>query len=210
MERPQSVALFPLALAAILPSACARTPGEAGEALRPTGTAENTANISVQDLEHRLLRYADSLKAPADLDYRRMEAAFGIKFNKPADAAHSWRNAKDVPLAGGFTLYATHSPAEKGFSSIEAVVNLPDGRDPTRVPTDICIWDAAKLSQQLETIGYRRGGQRPFQGGWMRQHWRSIRDNTQGFSVALLIYRIGDQARSRECVRGVQIDGGEE
>ncbi|MBB4127754.1 hypothetical protein GGR77_003076 [Xanthomonas translucens] len=209
MERPQSVALFLLALAAILPSACARTPGKTGEAPHPAATAPNTANVSVQDLEHRLLRYTDSLKAPADLNYQRMESAFGIKLTEPADAAHSWRNVKDVPLAGDFTLYATHSPAEKGFSSIEVVVNLPSGRDPTRVPTDICIWDAVKLSQQLEAIGYKRGGQRPFQGGWMRQHWRSINNDAQGFSVALLIYRVGDQANSRECVRGVQIVGGD-
>jgi len=209
MERPQSIALLLLALAAILPSACARTPGGTGEAPHPTAKSANTANISVQDLEHRLLRYADSLKAPADLGYQRVESAFGIKLTQPADAAHSWRNVKDVPLAGGFTLYATHSPAEKGFSSIEVMVNLPSGRDPTRVPTDICIWDAAALSQQLQTIGYKRGGQRSFQGGWMRQHWRSINDDAQGFSVALMIYRVGDQANSRECVRGVQIDGGD-
>ena len=206
MERPQSIALFLLALAAMLPSACARTPGKTGEAPYPTAS---TAGISVQDLEGKLLRYADALKAPVDLDYQRMESALGIKLAEPADSAHSWRVVKDAPLAGGFTLYATHSPAEKGFSSIEVIVNLPSGRDPTRVPTDICIWDAAALSQQLQAIGYKRGGQRPFQGGWMRQHWRSINDDTQGFSVALMIYRVGDQANSRECVRGVQIDGGD-
>jgi len=209
MERPQAIALYLLALAAILPSACARTPGKAVEAPQVTSSAHSTANVSVQEVEHRLLRYADSLKAPADLDYKRIGSAFGIKLTGPADAAHSSRNVKDVPLAGGFTLYATHSPAEKGFSSIEVVVNLPSGRDPTRVSTDICIWDAAALSQQLQAIGYKRGGQRPFQGGWMRQHWRSINDSTQGFSVTLLIYRVGDQASSRECVRGVQIDGGD-
>ncbi|MBC3972620.1 hypothetical protein [Xanthomonas translucens] len=209
MEKSQAIALFFVALAAMLPSACARTPWKIAEAPHPTTTVPSTANTSVQDLEFRLLRYVNSLKAPADLSYQRMESALGIKFTGAADAAHSWRNVKDVPLPGGFTLYATHSPAEKGFSSIEVVVNLPSGRDPTRVPTDICIWDAAKLSQQLQAIGYKRGGQRPFQGGWIRQHWRSIKDNTQGFSVALLIYRV-DQASSRECVRGVQIDGGDE
>jgi len=207
MERPQSKALFLLALVAVLSSACARTAEMTGEAPHPTATAAGTASISVQDLERRLLRYADSLKAPTDLDYRRMEAAFSIKLTEPVDSAHAWRDVKDAPLAGGFTLYATHSPAEKGFSGIEVMVNLPGGRDPTRVPTDICIWDAAALSQQLQAIGYKRGGQRPFQGGWMRQHWRSVKDDTQGFSVALLIYRTGDQTSSRECVRGVQIDG---
>jgi hypothetical protein len=178
--------------------------GEAPHARAPT-----TANISVQDLEHRLLRYADSLKAPADLGYQHMASMLGIGLAEPADAAHSWRNVKKLLLADGFTLYATHSPAEKGFSSIEVVVNLPSGHDPTRVPTDICIWDAAELSQQLEAMGYRRGGQRPFQGGWIRQHWRSLANDTQGFSIALLIYRIGDQAGSRECARGIQIDGGD-
>jgi len=209
MERPPSIALFLLALTAMLPSACARTPEKTGEAPHSTAAAASTANISVQDLERRLLRYADALKAPADLDYPRMEAAFGIKLDPPADAAHSWREVKQAPLANGFLLYATHSPAEKGFSRMEVAVSLPGGKDPARTPNEICIWDAATLSQQLEAIGYKRGGQRPFQGGWMRQHWRPINDGKQGFSVALLIYRSGDEITARECVYGAQIDGGD-
>ncbi|MDR6674219.1 hypothetical protein [Xanthomonas sp. 1678] len=80
-------------------------------------TAASTANTSVQDLERRLLRYADALKAPTDLVYPCMEAAFGIKLDPPADAAHSWHEVKQSPLANGFLLHATHSPAEKGFSA---------------------------------------------------------------------------------------------
>ncbi|WP_279362290.1 hypothetical protein [Xanthomonas sacchari] len=105
------------------------------------------------------------------MNYQRMEAAFRIKLAPPADSAHSWREVKQAPLANGFLLYATHSQAENGFSRIEVAVSLPCGKDPTRTPNEICIWGAAKFSKKLEVIGYKRGGQRPFQGGWMRQHW---------------------------------------
>lgn len=49
----------------------------------------------------------------------------------------------------------------------------------------------------------------PFQGDWIRQHWRSINDGKQGFSVALLLYQVDTEAGSRECALGVQIDGGD-
>lgn len=138
-----------------------------------------------------------------------MESALGIEFSAPSDLAHPWREVKGAPLANGFTLYATHSFSAKGFSRIEIIVSPPGGKDPTRTPTEICIMDAAALSRKLEAIGYERGVQRPFQGGWMRQHWRPIGDSGQGFSVALLIYRSGGEASSRECAYGAQIDGGD-
>ncbi|UXN00386.1 hypothetical protein N8D55_00995 [Xanthomonas hortorum pv. pelargonii] len=58
-------------------------------------------------------------------------------------------------------------------------------------------------------MGYKRGGQRPFQGGTLRQHWRAIQKSDQGFSVALLIYETTADGARRECVYGAQIDGGD-
>ncbi|MCC4610534.1 hypothetical protein LL963_00215 [Xanthomonas campestris pv. esculenti] len=219
--------LLPLLLLSLaLPSACARAPGEAGRdaATQSTATATPTspekgkstdnradpvsANTTPQELERRLLRFIDGLTVPADLDYPRMESALGIKLGPPSDPVYPWREAKDVALADGYALYATHRPKKDGYSRIEVAVSLPNHGDPTRVPTSTCIWQAEALSKALEGMGYTRGGQRPFQGGWLRQHWRAINRGSQMFSVSLLIYRTNDQSSPQECVYSVKIDGG--
>lgn len=192
--------LFPLLLLSLaLPSACARAPGEArrdaGTPFATTATPaspENgkstdsradvvSAKTSLHELEHRLLRFIDGLTVPADLDYPQMESALGVKLGPPSDPAYPWRETKDVALADGYALYATHRPTKDGFSRIEVAVSLPNHGDPTRVPTPTCIWQAEALSKTLEGIGYTRGGQRPFQGGWLRQHWRAINGGSQIF-----------------------------
>lgn len=217
-----------LVLFSMLPSACARSSEEtAGDVLgvhpmaakspaahvaaKAVTNGVNTpmASISNQELEARLLQFVDAFKVPEDMSYARFESALGIKLGPASEPASPWHVVKDIALADGYTFYATHFPAEKGFSSMEVAVALPDPIDPTRTPTPVCIWDAAALSQRLEAMGYKRGGQRPFQAGWLRQHWRSIRNGKQGFSVALLIYRTSQESGSRECAFGVQIDGGD-
>lgn len=215
-----------LLLSLALPSACARTPGEARrDAGTPSATTqtptspekgrsnENSAdvvssNTTLQELEHRLLRFIGGLTAPADLDYPKMESALGIKLGPPSDPAYPWREVKEVPLAEGYELYATHRPTKDGFSRIEVAVTLPDHSNPTRIPTSTCIWQAEALSKALEGMGYTRGGQRPFQGGWLRQHWRAINDGSQTFSVSLLLYRTNEQGSPQECAYSVKIDGG--
>ncbi|CAD7713001.1 hypothetical protein LMG31886_03840 [Xanthomonas hydrangeae] len=219
--------LLPLLLLSLaLPSACARAPGEAGRdaATQSAATATPTspekgkstgsradsvsANTTPQELERRLLRFIDGLRVPADLDYQRMESALGIKLGPPSDPAYPWREVKEVTLAEGYALYATHRPTKDGFSRIEVAVSLPDHSDPTRVPTSTCIWQAEALSKALERMGYTRGGQRPFQGGWLRQHWRAINRGSQILSVSLLLYRTNQQSGQQECVYSVKIDGG--
>ncbi|QJD69664.1 hypothetical protein HG421_19520 [Xanthomonas campestris pv. badrii] len=219
--------LFPLLLLSLaLPSACAHAPGEAGRDAGTPSAATATptspekgkstdnradpvsANTAPQELERRLLRFIDGLTVPADLDYPRMESALGIKLGPPSDPAYPWREAKDVALADGYALYATHRPTKDGFSRIEVAVSLPNHHDPMRVPTSTCIWQAEAFSKTLEGMGYTRGGQRPFQGGWLRQHWRATNGGNQIFSVSLLIYRTNDQSDQRECVNGVKIYGG--
>nr|WP_115552436.1 hypothetical protein [Xanthomonas arboricola] len=224
MKRSRSVTVpLLLALLATLSSACAR-PSEteahahpsAGKMSAPQATAEattsginaGTASLSVQELEARLLRFVDAFKTPADMSSRRLETALGIKLGPPSDTSDPWYRVKDVPLADGYTLYATHFPMKRGFSRMEISVRLPGGEDPTRKPTAICIWDAAALSKKLEAMGYKAGERMPFQNGWIRQHWRSINNGKQGFSVALLIYQSGEEP-SRECAFGLQIDGGD-
>ncbi|MCC5099451.1 hypothetical protein [Xanthomonas campestris] len=211
--------LLPLLLLSVaLPSACARTPHEAR---RDAGTPPQeksrgidngadivSANTTLQELQRRLLRFIDGLTVPADLDYPRMESALGIKLGPPSDPAYPWREAKDVALADGYALYATHRPTKDGFSRIEVAVSLPNHGDPTRVPTPTCIWQAEALSKTLEGMEYTRGGQRPFQGGWLRQHWRAINGGSQIFSVSLLLYRTNEQGSPQECAYSVKIDGG--
>ncbi|MBV6872172.1 hypothetical protein [Xanthomonas euvesicatoria] len=219
--------LFPLLLLSIaLPSACARTPHEAKRDAGTLSAATATpppqeksrgtdngadivsANTTLQELQRRLLRFIDGLTVPADLDYPQMESALGIKLGPPSDPAYPWREVKEVSLADGYELYATHRPTKDGFSRIEVAVTLPDHSNPTRVPTSTCIWQAEALSKALEGMGYTRGGQRPFQGGWLRQHWRAINGGSQIFSVSLLLYRTNEQSSPQECVYSVKIDGG--
>ncbi|MBO9741051.1 hypothetical protein J7432_19090 [Xanthomonas axonopodis pv. begoniae] len=206
-------------LAAGLQGACA---DPRGDSTTPSASAPVTAQhttagdrsesskprISSQELEARLLRFVDGFKSPADMNYMRLEAALGAKFGGTSDSVHPFHVMKNVPLSDGYTFYATHIPAEKIFASMEVAVGFPEGIDPTRTPTSRCVWDATTLSRKLEEIGYKRGGQRPFQGGWLRQHWRPLNDGTQDFSVALLIYRTSQDSGSRECAYGIQIDGG--
>ncbi|MBV6872173.1 hypothetical protein [Xanthomonas euvesicatoria] len=175
----------------------------AGERSQP-----NKPSISSQELEARLLKFVDGFKSPADMNYRRLEVALGTRFAGTSDSLHPFYIMKDISLSDGYTFYASHVPAEKIFSSMEVAVGLPERIDPTRTPTSRCVWDATTLSRKLEEIGYKRGGQRPFQGGWLRQHWRPRNNGTQGFSVALLVYRTSQDSGSRECAYGMQIDGG--
>ncbi|MDV2453617.1 hypothetical protein [Xanthomonas hortorum] len=218
MKRSRSLtALLSLALVAMLPSACARPSEGIPPAAVKSQAAQATTNlvnnktdgISVQELERRLLRFVDAFKVPADMSNTRLESTLGINLGPPMDPAHPWYMMKDIPLAGGYTLYATHFQMKKGFSRMQVSVRLPDGSDPTRKPAAVCIWDAATLSKKLEDMGYKGKGKMPFQGGWIRQHWRSINEGNQGFSVALLLYQTDTESGSRECALGVQIDGGD-
>ncbi|MFA1260160.1 hypothetical protein ACDI97_01600 [Xanthomonas axonopodis pv. fascicularis] len=211
--------LLLLLLAAGLQGACAdpKTDSATPSASAPV-IAQNTIvsdrseqkmpSISSQELEARLLRFVDGFKSPADMNYTRLEAALGAKFDGTTDSVHTFYIMKNISLSDGYNFYATHVPAEKIFSSMEVAVGLPERIDPTRTPTSRCVWDATTLSRKLEEIGYKRGGQRPFQGGWLRQHWRPLNNGTQGFSVALLVYRTSQDSGSRECAYGMQIDGG--
>ncbi|WP_308812358.1 hypothetical protein [Xanthomonas citri] len=211
--------LLLLLLAAGLQGACAdpKTDSATSSASAPViaqdtiagdRSERNMPSISSQELEARLLRFVDGFKSPADMNYTRLEAALGAKFGGTSDSVHPFYIMKNISLSDGYTFYATHVPAGKVFSSMEVAVGLPERIDPTRTPTSRCVWDATTLSQKLEEMGYKRGGQRPFQGGWLRQHWRSLNNGKQGFSVALLIYRTSQDSGSRECAYGMQIDGG--
>lgn len=212
--------LLLLLLAAGLQGACAdpkksdfttssaSVPVIAQDAIASDRSEPKKASISSQELEARLLSFVDGFKSPADMNYMRLEAALGTKFGDTSDSLHPFYIMKNVYLSDGYTFYATHVPAEEIFSSMEVALGLPERIDPTRIPTSRCVWDAETLSHKLEELGYKRGGQRPFQGGWLRQHWRPLNNETQGFSVALLIYRTSQDSGSRECAYGMQIDGG--
>ena len=214
------LSLLLLLLAAGLQGACAdpkksdfttssaSVPVIAQDAIASDRSEPKKTSISSQELEARLLSFVDGFKSPADMNYMRLEAALGTKFGDTSNSLHPFYIMKNVYLSDGYTFYATHVPAEEIFSSMEVALGLPERIDPTRIPTSRCVWDAETLSHKLEELGYKRGGQRPFQGGWLRQHWRPLNNETQGFSVALLIYRTSQDSGSRECAYGMQIDGG--
>lgn len=211
--------LLCLTLTSVLSSACTRPPENVSDlpaAPSPTPAARSApttvtqeATLSIQQIETGLLRFAASLERPGDMSHKRVEEMLGIKFDPPKDLAVSRRVLRSLALANGYTLYVSHSPEKNGFSFINMLIGLPDKYDPTRVPDAACVWDAADLSAKLEAMGYKRGGQRPFQGGTQRQHWRALKSGAQGFSVALLIYETTAGGTRRECVYGAQIDGGD-
>ncbi|MEA9554538.1 hypothetical protein VC273_00935 [Xanthomonas nasturtii] len=211
--------LLCLALTSVLSIACTRPSEKASDlpaAPSPTPAARSApttvtknAALDIQQIEAGLLRFAASLEQPGDMSHKRVEEMLGIKFDPPKDLAVSRRVLRSLPLANGYTLYVSHSPEKKGFSFINLLIGLPDKQDPTRILAATCVWDAADFSAKLGAMGYKRGGQRPFQGGTLRQHWRAIHNGAQGFSVALLIYETTANGASRECVYGVQIDGGD-
>lgn len=185
--------LLCLALTSVLPSACTRPSEKAGDlpaAKSPTPAARSAqiaitqeATLSIQQIEARLLRFAASLEQPGDMSHKRVEEMLGITFDPPKDLAVSRRVLRSLPLANGYTLYVSHSPEKEGFSFINMLIGLPDKHDPTRVPDAACVCDAADLSAKLEAMGYKRGGQRPFQGGTQRQHWRAVQNGAQGFRL---------------------------
>ncbi|MFL3624108.1 hypothetical protein ABFU27_00340 [Xanthomonas campestris pv. raphani] len=123
-----------LVLFSMLPSACARSSEEtAGDVLgvhpmaakspaahvaaKAVTNGVNTpmASISNQELEARLLQFVDAFKVPEDMSYARFESALGIKLGPASEPASPWHVVKDIALADGYTFYATHFPAEKGF-----------------------------------------------------------------------------------------------
>lgn len=229
MTRLRSLALLvSLTLAAVLSSSCARSSEEiAGDARGVRSVAAKspashatsktvtngvntpTTSISNQELEARLLQFADAFKVPEDMSYTRLESALGMKLGPASEPASPWHVVKDVALADGYTFYATHFPAKKAFQAwrLRWLCPIPSTQRARRHPSAFGTRQRSRRSWRPWVTS--AAGSALFQAGWLRQHWRSIDNGKQGFSVALLIYRTSQESGSRECAFGVQIDGGD-
>ncbi|KAF1720068.1 hypothetical protein [Pseudoxanthomonas wuyuanensis] len=184
--------------------ACARTPDATST---PSEAAAETEQTTLVQLQERLLGFADSLRKPSDLSAAAFSSALGVSLT-PIEPGSDFVQAREQPLAGGYSFFAQSTPDAGDFVFTEARFSLPGTKSPAQEPSPPCLWDAEEASQKLEAMGYKRGGQIDFQQGWLRQHWRPIGDGKQGISASLLIYRSGDGQASTECVYGIRFRGG--
>lgn len=190
-----------LVLLVAMPSACARQAASSAPKASPSGA------VSMHEFQARLLRYAGTLKTRGDSDKERFASALGVTFAPAKPGSSSERAIR--PLADGYAVVATTLPNPPDFPYNEVRVLLPDGRAPLDRDTTVCFWDANDFSRRLEEMGFKRHGQRDFQRGWLRQHWRAIGDGKEGVSASLLLYRTSDGGKSKECVYGIRFGGGE-
>jgi len=166
-----------------------------------------------EELQQRLLRFADSLHKRADAEAERFSAALGITLT-PIENAPKYYEALSQPLAGGYLFTVSSLHGTKYFTMNSVRVFPPDGQDPVRATDPPCIWDAADFSRKLEAIGFDswEGDTSPphgmpYQGGRKWSHWRPIDNNGHGVAASLLIYDVGPAGASRECVYGIQFRG---
>jgi len=165
-----------------------------------------------EELQQRLLRFADSLHKRADAEVEQFAAAMGITLT-PIENAPTYYEALSQPLAGGylFAVRSLHGTKDSTMNSVR--VFPPDGQGPVRAADPPCIWDAADFSRQLRAIGFNpwkvetspHGA--PFQGGRIWPHWRLIDNDGHGVAASLLIYDVGPTNASRECVYGMRFTG---
>ncbi|MCW4454658.1 hypothetical protein OK348_07590 [Flavobacterium sp. MXW15] len=163
--------------------------------------------MTLDELQDRLLRHAETLKVPADAGKEKFAAALGVVDFVIGRPGTEYEIAIQ-PMTDGYSFVASTMPSSSGFPMNEVRVMLPDGRGPVRRPVSVCLWEAAEFSKRLEAIGYKPGPKFDFQRGWIQSHWRPIGEGKQGFGVNLLIYRVGSDEVRRDCVYGVIFDGG--
>ncbi|WP_152979531.1 hypothetical protein [Stenotrophomonas daejeonensis] len=167
-----------------------------------------------EELQQRLLRFADSLHKRADAEAEQFAAALGISLI-PIENTSKHYKAVSQPLAGGYLFAVSSLHGTKDFTMNSIWVFPPDGQDPVRAIDPPCIWDAADFSRQLRAIGFNpwegetspHGA--PFQGGRIWPHLRLIDNDGHGVTASLLIYDVGPTNASRECVYGMRFAGGE-
>lgn len=202
-----------LAVASLLTlqTACVWKPDSTSPPTTAPGQAPtSTSHMTLGQLQQRLLTYAGSLKQPSDVSQDAFASMLGVKL-VPIEPGAMGGEAKSQPLADGYQFYASfasHS-TPSSFPLHEVLMFLPGGKSLTKENSPPCVWSAERASKQLEAMGYERGGERPFQQGWMRQHWRPIGDGKQGFSANLLIYHSGPEEAPESCVYGVRYWGGD-
>lgn len=210
MDRSHSPALLALALLLGVSTACARSPvPEASPPPAPPATRQApapTSQMTLGQLQERLLGYADALKKPSDVSPEAFASMLGVDL-VPFEPGAVGGEAKRQVLADGYVFYADYSSLSSpaSFPLREVLFFQPGGKSVTDDPNAPCLWEEDKAAKALEAIGYRGGGEGPFQRGRMHQFWRPIGDGKQGFDTSLLTYTTG----TTTCVYGVRFWGGD-
>lgn len=171
MEKPRL--FLTLTLVVMLSTACTRAQVPDAGAGKPAEAA-----MSLDELQDRLIEYADSLKEPEEAWKERFASMLGVRFT--LDSPGGAREVANRALADGYSFAATTMPSKNGFVRGTVLILLPDGT--TQIENDIpeCVWDADDLTRRLEGIGFVNRVQLEFRQGWERIHWRPIRDGGAG------------------------------
>lgn len=206
---PTAVAIGLSALIA-LSSACAPVSDTPVGETRPPASVSRPADISMSELQRRLLAYADSLKSRADISPEKFGAAIGVSL-VPDEKVSIRSVANDLVITEGLNYAASYFSVEspRDYPRHSVVFYQLGKPSVTEAPGDVCYWDADSAGQALERLGYRGLGESPFQRGGIRHFWRPIDADSKGMSTSLLTYRIDDGAGLRTCVYEIRFSGGD-
>lgn len=194
-----------------LSSACARVSDAPASDATRDAPASRPTTIPMAELQQRIVAYADSLKTRADISQDKFSAAIGVTLI-PDEKVSIRSIAKGLVTAEGYNYGVSYFSVESAhaFPNHE-VIFYQQGKQPvTDAPDGVCYWDADSAGRALERLGYRTGGEAPFQRGGLRQYWRPINGGKQGMDTSLLTYRSGEGDGARTCVYAVQFGGGDE
>ncbi|HDS1137927.1 TPA: hypothetical protein QDZ75_001963 [Stenotrophomonas maltophilia] len=193
-----------------LTSACARSPDTPALNERPAAADTHPARISMTELQKRILDYSDSLRSRTDISPEKFSAAIGVTLIQDERVSIK-RIAKDLATTDGYDYGASYLSVESAreFPSQEVIFYQRGEQPVTDAPTGVCYWDADSAGRALEALGYRTGGEAPFQKGGIRQYWRPTSDGNQGMDTSLLTYRSNEGDAARTCVYAVQFGGGD-
>jgi len=193
-----------------LAAGCARETDAPANGERGSAPDHHQPGIPMTELQKHILSYADSLRSRGDISPEKFGAAIG--FTLLQDKKVSIRTyARDLVTAEGYNYGASYFSVEsaRDFPNHE-VIFYQRGKPPvTDVPDGVCYWDADSAGRALEGLGYRTGGEAPFQRGGLKQYWRPINGGKQGMDTSLLTYRSDEGDSARTCVYAVQFGGGD-
>ncbi len=162
------------------------------------------------ELQKRILAYADSLRSRADISPDKFATAIGVSL-VPDEKVSIRHIAKDLATTDGYSYGASYLSVESAreFPSQEVIFYQLGKQPVTDAPNGVCYWEAESAGRALEALGYRTGGEVPFQRGGIRQYRRPITGGSQGMDTSLLTYRSNEGDTARTCVYAVQFGGGD-
>lgn len=197
--------LLTFSAVAVFSTACARPPAPG-----PAKDEGSAALMTLEELRGRAVAYADSVRSLADV----RPTAFSSTINAtlvPIEAGSDVLETGKQPLASGYTFFADYVPYgwpptlpihTVGFSPSSGVP-FTEGRQ------EDCVWEATAAGKQLETLGFHRGAERPFQRGRIQRYWRDLAEDGMVFDASLMTYKARSEAGEKTCVYAIRYGGGE-